>query len=147
MKRRLGSGRMSPPAGCEPATLSSEVGSANRSATRTLPQFLRVTRVWGRPVNTKSNAYSLRWVSEGIISLSLGGEYLEWKKRVQLLSNEDTGRKLLPHNSMAQGAHCGDDAEERTLYLCPAKPSGLVQFVKTEESIRHKSVKRSCIPH
>ena len=36
MKRRLGSGRISPPAGFEPATPSSEVGSANRSATRTL---------------------------------------------------------------------------------------------------------------
>ena len=36
MKRRLGSGRISPPAGFEPATLWSEVGSTNRSATRTL---------------------------------------------------------------------------------------------------------------
>ena len=38
MKRRLGSGRISPPAGFEPATPWSEVGSANRSATRTLPK-------------------------------------------------------------------------------------------------------------
>ena len=37
MKRRLGSGRISPPAGFEPATPWSKVGSANRSATRTLP--------------------------------------------------------------------------------------------------------------
>ena len=37
MKRRLGSGRISPPAGFEPVTPWSEVGSANRSATRTLP--------------------------------------------------------------------------------------------------------------
>ena len=36
MKRRLGSGRISPPAGFEPATPWPEVGSANRSATRTL---------------------------------------------------------------------------------------------------------------
>ena len=36
MKRRLGSGRISPPAGFKPATPWSEVGSANRSATRTL---------------------------------------------------------------------------------------------------------------
>ena len=36
MKRRLGSGRISPPAGFEPATLWSEVGTANRLATRTL---------------------------------------------------------------------------------------------------------------
>ena len=36
MKRRLGSGRISPPAGFEPATPWSEVGSANLSATRTL---------------------------------------------------------------------------------------------------------------
>ena len=36
MKCRLGSGRISPPAGFEPATPWSEVGSANRSATRTL---------------------------------------------------------------------------------------------------------------
>ena len=35
MKRRLGSGRISPPAGFEPVTPWSEVGSANRSATRT----------------------------------------------------------------------------------------------------------------
>ena len=36
MKCRLGSGRISSPAGFEPATPWSEVGSANRSATRTL---------------------------------------------------------------------------------------------------------------
>ena len=36
MKRHLGSGRISPPAGFEPVTSWSEVGSANRSATRTL---------------------------------------------------------------------------------------------------------------
>ena len=36
MKRRLGSGRISPPAGFEPVTPWSEVGNANRSATRTL---------------------------------------------------------------------------------------------------------------
>ena len=38
MKRRLGSGKISTPApaGFEPATPWSEVGSANRSATRTL---------------------------------------------------------------------------------------------------------------
>ena len=35
-KRRLGSGRISSPAGFEPATPWSEVGSANRSATRML---------------------------------------------------------------------------------------------------------------
>ena len=39
MKRRLGSGRISPPAGFEPATPWSEVGSANRSATRTLQGY------------------------------------------------------------------------------------------------------------
>ena len=36
MRRRLGSGRISPPAGFEPATPCSEVGSANHSDTRTL---------------------------------------------------------------------------------------------------------------
>ena len=36
MKCHLGSGRISPPAGFKPATPWSEVGSANRSATRTL---------------------------------------------------------------------------------------------------------------
>ena len=36
MKRRSGSGRISPPVGFQPATPWSEVGSANRSATRTL---------------------------------------------------------------------------------------------------------------
>ena len=36
LKRRLSSGRISPPAGFEPVTPWSEVGSANRSATRTL---------------------------------------------------------------------------------------------------------------
>ena len=39
MKRRLGSGRISPPAGFEPATPWSEVGSANRSATQTLHNY------------------------------------------------------------------------------------------------------------
>ena len=47
MKRRLGSGRISPPAGFEPATPWSKVGSANRSATRML-QGLQMTSVkWG----------------------------------------------------------------------------------------------------
>ena len=36
MKRRLGLGRISPPAEFEPATPWSEVGSANRLATRML---------------------------------------------------------------------------------------------------------------
>ena len=39
MKCRLGSGRILPPAGFEPATPWSEVWSANRSATRTRPSF------------------------------------------------------------------------------------------------------------
>ena len=39
MKCRLGSGRISPPAGFEPGTLWSKVGSANRSATRTLHKW------------------------------------------------------------------------------------------------------------
>ena len=43
MKRCLGSGRISPPAGFEPATLWSEVGSANRSATRMLQSGLSLT--------------------------------------------------------------------------------------------------------
>ena len=42
MKRRLGSGRISPPAGFKPATPWSKVGRANRSATPTL-------RVWFGP--------------------------------------------------------------------------------------------------
>ena len=42
VKRRLGLGRISPPAGFEPVTLWSEVGSANRSATRTLPHVREV---------------------------------------------------------------------------------------------------------
>ena len=37
MKRHLGSGRISPPAGFKPATPWSKVGSADRSARRTLP--------------------------------------------------------------------------------------------------------------
>ena len=44
MKRRLGSGRISPPAGFEPATPWTEVGSANRSATRTLLSHLWQSR-------------------------------------------------------------------------------------------------------
>ena len=48
MKRRLGSGRISPPAGLEPATPWSEVGSANRSATRTLQSRLGVIQLLER---------------------------------------------------------------------------------------------------
>ena len=47
MKRRLGSGRISPRAGFEPATPCSEVGSANRSATRTLRGWVWVGGRWG----------------------------------------------------------------------------------------------------
>ena len=43
MKRRLSSGRISLPAGIEPVTPWSEVGSANRSATRTLQSLIRVS--------------------------------------------------------------------------------------------------------
>ena len=46
MKRRLGSGRISPPAGFEPATPWSEIGSANRSATRTLQFMVRFLHSW-----------------------------------------------------------------------------------------------------
>ena len=45
--------------------------------------FLSITRVWMRRVNTKSNAHSLTWVCEGIISVSLSWVYLEWRKRIQ----------------------------------------------------------------
>ena len=45
MKRRLGSGRISPPAGFEPATPWSEVGSANRSATRSDKDLVRTKLV------------------------------------------------------------------------------------------------------
>ena len=51
MKRRLGSGRISPPAGFEPATPWSEVGSANRSATRTL----LVEKAWWHDWNSAHN--------------------------------------------------------------------------------------------
>ena len=47
MKRRLGPGRISPPAGFEPATPWSEVGSANRSATPLeWGEIKRVVYVW-----------------------------------------------------------------------------------------------------
>ena len=46
MKRRLGSGRISPPAGFEPTTPWSEVGSANCSATRMLPERLFAERLF-----------------------------------------------------------------------------------------------------
>ena len=52
MKRRLGSGRISPPAGFEPATPWSEVGSANRSATRTLHADTDTGQTYV-PMNTK----------------------------------------------------------------------------------------------
>ena len=46
MKRRLGSGRISPAAGFEPATLWSEVGSVNCSATRTLQSHSEGPKIW-----------------------------------------------------------------------------------------------------
>ena len=55
MKRRLGSGRISPPAGFEPATPWSEVGSANRSATRTL------LKVLGKGILTNMSLASYFW--------------------------------------------------------------------------------------
>ena len=45
MKHRLGSGRISPPAGFEPATPWSEVGIANHSATRSLQHRSRAITV------------------------------------------------------------------------------------------------------
>ena len=45
MKCRLGSGRISPPAGFEPVTPWSEVGSANRSATQMLLGIIESTRL------------------------------------------------------------------------------------------------------
>ena len=45
MKRRLGSGRISPPTEFDHATLCSEVGSANRSATGTLQLTKDIRRV------------------------------------------------------------------------------------------------------
>ena len=55
MKRRLGSGRILPPAGFEPATPWSEVGSANRSATRTLRSAKTQISLSIRPVWSESS--------------------------------------------------------------------------------------------
>ena len=55
MKRRLGSGRISPSEGFEPETPWSEVGSANCSAMRTLHQ-----RLWQACADAKSNTL-FRW--------------------------------------------------------------------------------------
>ena len=52
MKRRLGSGRISPPAGFEPVTPWSEVGRANRSATRTLPSLISLGCALSRLLRT-----------------------------------------------------------------------------------------------
>ena len=69
MKRRLGSGRISPPAGFEPATPWSEVGSANHSATLTLPHEERLgplatrwahSEDWSDWADTQADL-SLRW--------------------------------------------------------------------------------------
>ena len=60
MKRRLDSGRISPPAGFEPATPWSEVGSANRSATRTLRFWKEdVWRVWTMGNGWRTPAYPI----------------------------------------------------------------------------------------
>ena len=67
MKRRLGSGRISPPAGFEPATPWTEVGSANRSATRTL-LTCSGANIWGQMwdvtgcrINMFFNHFLLTW--------------------------------------------------------------------------------------
>ena len=61
MKRRLGSGRISPPAGFEPATQWSEVGSANRSANPATTEyyFHWVLFPWTNPATTE---YYFHWV-------------------------------------------------------------------------------------
>ena len=55
MKRRLGPGRISPPAGFEPATPWTEVGSANRSATRTLLYNWKETKTIIEPHRDKTS--------------------------------------------------------------------------------------------
>ena len=71
MKRRLGSGRISPPAGFEPATPWSEVGSANRSATRSLQTVFEL--------QSGHNFVTDRWTDrrpgqKQYVSQSFGGE-------------------------------------------------------------------------
>ena len=76
MKRRLGSGRISPLAGFEPATPWTEVGSTNRSATRTLrvdpDQTAQVGAVWSGSALfahafLSENLGSLRQLSEMVL--------------------------------------------------------------------------------
>ena len=62
MKRRLGSGRISPPAGFEPATLWSEVGSANRSAQKmsnpriNIDKICKIWSLFTQPATVSSNS-------------------------------------------------------------------------------------------
>ena len=71
-KRRLGSGRISPPAGFEPATPWSEVGSANRSATRTLRtsqgrHFLHMEHICKVSCNLVKKTTLLRGLSQKLV--------------------------------------------------------------------------------
>ena len=81
MKRRLGLGRISPPVGFEPATLWSEVGSANRPAMRTLSW----ARKWGmrfQPVKCNMMQLTRKRNKKIHASYTLEGTYLEnifWK--------------------------------------------------------------------
>ena len=60
LKRRLGSGRISPPAGFEPVTPWSEVGSANRSAMRMLHVIIGILD----PCDAKTYHIKCIWVSD-----------------------------------------------------------------------------------
>ena len=64
MKHRLGSGRILPPAGFEPATPWSEVGSANRSATRPLLQFSQIYILFPDPMISKACNQHMKSVSK-----------------------------------------------------------------------------------
>ena len=75
MKRRLGSGRISPPAGFEPATPWSEVGSANRSATRTLQREVGRLNLVARLDNKKDYSDKKRH----IVCFSL---FLNWALKI-----------------------------------------------------------------
>ena len=76
MKHRLGSGRISPPAGFEPATPWSEVGSANRSTTRTLQNEISPLAIPYHSSPIPMSMQSLKKIGQKALKLEHGNKAL-----------------------------------------------------------------------
>ena len=138
MKRRLGSGRISPPAGFEPATPWSEVGSANRSATRTLLRHDKTKKVSVRPAKTQiSLGISLVWSESSLSTRSRFGSWATTKAHSEYSSDQTWRMPRLIWVFAGRTSHFVGFVMRRLIYLSLNTITTGPNISITEESTKH----------